>query len=180
MKEKDRPLHEINDPLWLADLAFLVDLTDHLTTLNKSLQGKEQLVPQLYALMKAFCVKLNLFKTQLRNFNVVHFPTLRSELIIHRPTFLLKKGNMCLITCLETEFRQRFQDFSVIEKEIKLLATPFLVDAEEVEENMQLELIKIQCDDSLKNLHQQLSLPEFYRSLEQEKNDQSIWLRFAP
>lgn len=81
------------------------------------------------------------------------------------------------IACLETEFRQCFQDFSVIEKEIKLLATPFLVDAEEVEENLQLELIKIQCDDSLKN---QLSLPEFYRSLEQEKNDQSIWLRFAP
>lgn len=56
--------------------SILVDLTDHLTTLNKSLQGKEQLVPQLYAHMKAFCVMLNLFKTQLRNFNVVHFSTL--------------------------------------------------------------------------------------------------------
>lgn len=76
LKEKDRPLHELNDPLWLADLAFLFDLTDHLTTPNNSLQGKEQLVPQLYAHMKAFCVKLNLFKTPLRNFNVVHFPTL--------------------------------------------------------------------------------------------------------
>lgn len=43
------------------------------------------------------------------------------------------------------------------------------MDAEEVDENLQLELIEIQCDDSLKNLHQQLSLPEFYRSLEKEK-----------
>lgn len=38
-----------------------------------------------------------------------------------------------------------------------------------MEENLQLELIEIQCDDSLKNQHQQLSLPEFYRSLEKEK-----------
>uniref|UniRef100_A0AAR2IMY0 SPIN-DOC-like zinc-finger domain-containing protein n=1 Tax=Pygocentrus nattereri TaxID=42514 RepID=A0AAR2IMY0_PYGNA len=146
LKEKDRPLHELNDPLWLADLTFLVDLTDHLTTLNKSLQGKEQFVPQLYVHMKTFCVKLNLFKTQ------------------------LQKGKYVpVITCLETEFRQRFQDFSVIEKEIKLFATPFLLDPEEVEENLQLELIKIQCDDCLKNHHQQLSLPKFYRGLEKEK-----------
>lgn len=76
LKEKHRPLHELSDPLWLADLAFLVDLTGHLNTLNKSLQGKDQLVPQLYAHMKAFCVKLRHFETQLRNFNVAHFPTL--------------------------------------------------------------------------------------------------------
>ncbi len=63
LKEKGLPLHERSDPLWLADLAFLVDLTHHLNTLNKSLQGREQLVPHLYAHMKAFCVKLRLFET---------------------------------------------------------------------------------------------------------------------
>ncbi|XP_067930870.1 general transcription factor II-I repeat domain-containing protein 2A-like [Watersipora subatra] len=171
LKDKDRPLHELSDPLWLADLAFLVDLTDHLTTLNKSLEGKDQLVPQLYEHMEAFCVKLNLFKTQLRNFNVVHFPTL-SEIRTAYPQakFSAKKGKyVSVIAYLETEFRQRFQDFSVIDKEIKLNATPFLVDAKEVEKNLQLELIEIECDDVLKNQHQQLSLPEFYRSLEKEK-----------
>uniref|UniRef100_A0A668SRU7 Uncharacterized protein n=1 Tax=Oreochromis aureus TaxID=47969 RepID=A0A668SRU7_OREAU len=130
------------------------------------LQGKEQLVPQLYAHMKAFCVKLNLFKTQLRNFNVVHFPTL-SEIRTAYPQANLspKKGKyVSVITCLETEFRQHFQDFPVIEKEIKLFVTPFLVDAEEVEDNLQLELIEIQCDDSLKNQHQQLSLPDLFGS----------------
>ena len=76
LKEKGRPLHELSDPLWLADLAFLVDLTHHLNILNKNLQGKDQLVPQLYAHMKAFCVKLRLFETQLRIFNASHFPHL--------------------------------------------------------------------------------------------------------
>ncbi|XP_074498631.1 general transcription factor II-I repeat domain-containing protein 2-like [Sebastes fasciatus] len=171
LKEKDRPLHELSDPLWLADLAFLVDLTGHLNTLNKSLQGKDQLVPQLYAHMKAFCVKLRLFETQLRNFNVAHFPTL-SEVKVAFPEVNLsaKKGKyVSVITSLMTEFSQRFQDFSAIEKEIKLFSTPFLMDAEEVEESLQLELIEMQCDDSLKNQHQLLPLPDFYRSLEEAK-----------
>lgn len=40
LKEKDRPLRELNEPLWLADLPFLVDLTDHLNTLSKSLRER--------------------------------------------------------------------------------------------------------------------------------------------
>ncbi|MCJ8731192.1 hypothetical protein PDJAM_G00196560 [Pangasius djambal] len=171
LKEKDRPLHELSDPLWLADLAFLVDLTEHLNTLNKNLQGKDQLVPQLHAHMKAFCVKLRLFEAQLRTFNVAHFPTL-SELRSAFPKADLsdKKGKyVSVITSLMTEFSQRFQDFSTIENDIKLFATPFMINAEEVEESLQLELIEMQCDDSLKNQHQLLSLPDFYWSLEEAK-----------
>ena len=44
----------------------------------------------------------------------------------------------------------------------------FLMDAQEVEESMQLELIEMLCDDSLKAQHQLLSLPDFYRSLEKD------------
>lgn len=128
LKEKDRPLHELSDPLWLADLAFLVDLTDHLNTLNKRLQGKDQLVPQLYAHIKAFCAKLCLFETQLSNFNVAHFPTL-SEIkrASSKANLSAKKGKyVSVITSLKTEFSQCFRDFSVIEKEIKLLSCVWL------------------------------------------------------
>lgn len=76
---------------------------------------------------------------------------------------------MSVITSLVTEFKHRFQDFSVIEKQIKLFSTPFLVDAEEVEESLQLERIEMQCDDSLKSQHQLLSLPDFYQSLDNAK-----------
>lgn len=47
LQQKDKPLHELSDLLQLADMAFSVDLTSRLNTLNKSLQGKDQLVPQL-------------------------------------------------------------------------------------------------------------------------------------
>ena len=125
---------------------ILVDLTHHLNTLNKSPQGKEQLVPHLDAHMKAFCVKLRLFETQLQSFNAAHFPALSK---IKADLSAKKEKYVTVIASLMTEFNQRFQDFSVIEKQIKLFSTPFLVDAEEVEESLQLELIEMQCDDSL-------------------------------
>ena len=74
-----------------------------------------------------------------------------------------------LIISLITEFSQRFQDFSVIEKEIKMFSIPFLVDAAEVEERLQLERTEMQWDDSLENQHQLLSLSDFYQSLEKDK-----------
>ena len=40
-KAKNKPLRELSNPLLLADLAFLVDLHDHLNTLNKRLPGKD-------------------------------------------------------------------------------------------------------------------------------------------
>lgn len=166
LKEKGRPLHELTDPLWLADLAFLVDLTHHLYTLNKNLQGKEQRVPHLYAHMKAFCVKLRLFETQLRSFNAAHFPAL-SEIKSAFPKADLstkKEKYVSVITSPWTEFNQRFQDFSAIGKQIKLFLTPFLVDAKEVEKSLRLEPIEMQCDDSLKSHHQ--LLPDFYQSLD--------------
>lgn len=67
------------------------------------------------------------------------------------------------------KFSQRFQDFSVIEKEIQLFSTSFLMDVDAVEESLKLELIKMQSDDSLKNQHQLLSLPDFYRSLDKAR-----------
>lgn len=171
LSEKGQPLHELSDPLGLADLAFLVDLTQHLNTLNKNLQGKDQLVSHLYAHVKAFRVKLRLFEAQLRSFNVAHFPALLEiRTAFPKVNLLAKKEKyVSVITSLATEFDHRFKDFSSIENDIRLFSTPFLIDAQDVEESLQLELIELQCDDFLKSQHQLLSLPDFYRSLDDAK-----------
>lgn len=164
-RKRGRPLNELSDPLWLADLAFSFDLADQLNTLNKSPQGKEQIVHQLYTNMKEFCVKFCVFESQLRNFNVAHLSTLY-EINCTFPNAKLsdKMGKyVSVITSLNTGFSQPFPDFSVIEKEIKLFAQ-FLINTEEVEERLQLELIEMQCVDSRKNQHQFIHLPHFYWS----------------
>lgn len=60
--KKGHPMEELSDPVWLADLAFLVDITKHLNALNIYLQGQDAAVSQLYAHIKAFGTKLQLFQ----------------------------------------------------------------------------------------------------------------------
>ncbi|CAK1593792.1 unnamed protein product [Parnassius mnemosyne] len=73
LAEKQRDVPELKNPDWLCDLAFLVDITNHLNVLNTRLQGKNQLISQLYAHLKmrqSQCSqKLSTFKTteDLRN-----------------------------------------------------------------------------------------------------------------
>lgn len=84
----------------LVGKSVLFDLTDNFNTLNKSLQGKDQLVPQLYAHMKAFCVNafmcICLFETHYVTLIHTSPRCLKSNALFQRPTFLLKIGSMCL------------------------------------------------------------------------------------
>uniref|UniRef100_A0A3Q2Y307 HAT C-terminal dimerisation domain-containing protein n=1 Tax=Hippocampus comes TaxID=109280 RepID=A0A3Q2Y307_HIPCM len=143
LKEKGQPLHELSDPLWLADLAFLVDLTHHLNTLNKNLKGKEQLVSHLYAHMKAFCVKLRLFETQLRSYNAAHFPAL-------------------------SEIKSAFPKADLSAQKEKYCVYDY-ISRDRIQPSLQLELIEMQCDDSLKSQNQLLSLSDFYQNLDNAK-----------
>lgn len=67
MGEKGQQVQELSDPVWLADFAFLVDITKHLNVLNVNLQGKDAVVSQLYAHIKAFGTKLQLFRRHKQN-----------------------------------------------------------------------------------------------------------------
>ena len=64
------------DPLWLARLALLTDITTHLDALNVKQQGKDILVTDMHAHITAFEVKLRLWKAQLANSQLEHFPRL--------------------------------------------------------------------------------------------------------
>jgi hypothetical protein len=38
---------ELNDEMWISDLAFLVDVTGHLNSHNRELQGKDKLITKV-------------------------------------------------------------------------------------------------------------------------------------
>ena len=61
---------------WVRYLAFLVDITQHLNTLNKVLQGIRMLVTEYYDSVRAFILKLSLWQIQLRDGDASHFPFL--------------------------------------------------------------------------------------------------------
>jgi hypothetical protein len=68
--EKNENILIIKDPLWVKDLAFLTDITGHLNSLNITLQGKDQLITNMYDAITSFVQKLTLFKNHLQKKNV--------------------------------------------------------------------------------------------------------------
>jgi hypothetical protein len=79
MDMKGKPWPEYSDEDWISDFAFLVDMTQHLNDLNLQLQGRNQLVNDIFANVKAFEVKLRLWKIQLTQQNTAQFPTLNDR-----------------------------------------------------------------------------------------------------
>lgn len=170
LAEKGQPMQELSDPMWLADLGFLVDITTHLNVLNTSLQGPDAVISQLYSHIKAFGTKLKLFERHLSQTqpNTAHFSALQ-EIMARFPESNVSaqtKRYASDIKSLAEEFTRRFRDFAAIEKDIALFSSPFSVDTDNVPDHLQLELIELQCDAESRSRHQQLSLANFYRQLD--------------
>jgi hypothetical protein len=80
LQTDQRKFPQLDDEDWNNDLYFLTDITSHLNELNLQLQGKSQLIFQFIAAVKAFKIKLRLFKTQLSKGDMCHFPTCKKQI----------------------------------------------------------------------------------------------------
>ena len=101
----------LSDHDWLLDLAFLVDITQHLNNLCMKLQGREQLLPELFNAVKAFQSKLILFQLQLSTGNMMQFKSMSSFVAKTKLDFIpdfVKYANIC--EDLNESFKKRFHD----------------------------------------------------------------------
>jgi len=64
MKKNGKPVLGFQSSEWMQDLAFMVDITKHLNNLKMS-QGRKRLVTQYCDTIRAFKLKLSLWKHQL-------------------------------------------------------------------------------------------------------------------
>ncbi|XP_077658749.1 general transcription factor II-I repeat domain-containing protein 2B-like isoform X1 [Urocitellus parryii] len=161
MSSRGKPVPQLSSKDWIRDLAFLVDVTMHLNTLNVSLQGHSQVVTQMYDLLRAFLAKLCLWEMHLARNNLAHFPTLKS-VARHQGDGL---NYVPRIAELKTEFQKRLSDFECYESELRLFSAPFSTGIESVREELQLEVIDLQCNSALKAKYDEVGVPEFYRHL---------------
>lgn len=60
LKSKNSDTQVPTDDKWFCDVAFMVDITEQLNILNIQLQGKEQIITELFDHVKAFRSKLQL------------------------------------------------------------------------------------------------------------------------
>nr|XP_037846454.1 general transcription factor II-I repeat domain-containing protein 2B isoform X2 [Chlorocebus sabaeus] len=161
MSSRGKPLPQLSSIDWIRDLAFLVDMTMHLNTLNISLQGHSQIVTQMYDLIRAFLAKLCLWETHLARNYLAHFPTLKS--VSRNESDGL--NYIPKIAELKAEFQKRLSDFKLYESELALFSSPFSTKIDSVHEELQMEVIDLQCNTVLKTKYDKVGIPEFYKYL---------------
>ncbi|XP_064116648.1 general transcription factor II-I repeat domain-containing protein 2A-like [Macrobrachium nipponense] len=132
---KGNAIPELRDKEWRCDLAFLVDITDHLSALNAKLQGKDQLINEMFSLIKGFQIKLRLWESQIRNQTPAHFPTLKNH-DTSNPQYQ-KYGDKLAV--LPDEFSERFGDLKKYSQPIEVFASPFSVDVKAIPEDIQMD-----------------------------------------
>ena len=64
---------ELDNKNQLTDLAFLVDLTTHLSELNMRLPGENQLINTMFETITALQMKRKLRQAQIKANNFMHF-----------------------------------------------------------------------------------------------------------
>lgn len=163
MEKKGKPVSELQSQEWLQDLAFLVDITEHLNSLNKMLQGRKKVVTQFSDKIHAFKLKLTLWETQLASGDPAHFPCLR-DVRVTTPDADVKRYKD-KIAGLLWEFEKRFQVFGELETEFSVFRSPFTVKASDLPVDIQLEIIDLQCDADLKGKFASVGLDTFYQYL---------------
>ncbi|GBM11848.1 General transcription factor II-I repeat domain-containing protein 2B [Araneus ventricosus] len=152
----------LEDTEWLADLAFFTDLLCHMNNLNVKIQGKNQFIDDIWAHLKAFKLKLNLFAGQLAKNDLSHFSRLNSIPSANEEKL---KNYEDGLKKLHFEIERRFQDFSAIQTELDIFTMPFNVNCEAVRSDLQLELIELQSNNHLKQSFLNMPKLELYKSL---------------
>lgn len=164
----DKPVPELKNEEWVSALAFLADLCEHLNVLNMSLQGKNEIITDLFGRVNAFKIKLSLWESQLRDKNTCHFP----RLTLVYETVPLQKFEVFaqVLKELSVEFQCRFQEMEKIRQLLHIFATPMSADYNNVSSEYQLEIIDLQNDlelqDKFKN---KVNLRDFYKHFPQQR-----------
>ncbi|KAK3931734.1 General transcription factor II-I repeat domain-containing protein 2 [Frankliniella fusca] len=156
---------QLNNPDWIKKLAFLVDVTQHLNSLNLSLQGKTNLISDMYKIIIGFEQKLGLFISEIEKGNLFHFEHLKSL------GLTVELQGECIITLckLRDKFQSSFQDFRKLEMDIAIFSDPFSVKVCDVPPELKLNMIDLQLDRPLKLRYLSVTLKEFYFSLCKKK-----------
>ncbi|CAI9718454.1 Hypothetical predicted protein [Octopus vulgaris] len=136
--------------------------------LNLKLQGKTNLVYDLYRIITTFCRKLSMFEAQLEGGNFSYsqcFQEFCTENVEHVNLEFHQK----IIWDLNEPFSQKFSALDRIVNEILLFENPYGCILDNVPTELQLELTDLQANTLLKEKHRERKLIEFYHCLPADK-----------
>ncbi|UYV74832.1 hypothetical protein LAZ67_12001195 [Cordylochernes scorpioides] len=161
---KNQDITLFSDQVWLQEFSFMVDITKHLSDLNLKLQGKDQIITNMCDQVNAFKCKLVLWEKQLKNEDLMHFPTCNMYKSSLGETASYQKYAEKILS-LRNEFETRFSDFKSLEGKFTLFSSIFSINIESAPNHMQMVVIDIQCDSDLKAKFIEVGVSEFYKYL---------------
>ncbi|KAE8739297.1 hypothetical protein FOCC_FOCC015205 [Frankliniella occidentalis] len=119
----------LQNPEWIQKVAFLVDVSEHLNSLNLSSQGKDNLISDMFQIVIGFERKLEIFVSEIQKGNLFHFSHLKSLGLLSEHF-----QSECAVTLcnLREKFQSSFHDFRKLEMDIALFSDPFSVNVSDV------------------------------------------------
>ncbi|KAL1248076.1 hypothetical protein QQF64_023452 [Cirrhinus molitorella] len=137
---------------WLSRgkvLRRFFDLRDEIEFFRKArmLQGKDQIITQIFDHVRAFKQKLLLLRRHLSAGNVANFPCLGEAGMVKEKVHEYD----AVLSNLIQEFDSCFEDFRHNTADFELFAQPFTISVDAVRDDLQMELIDLQCDSVLKH-----------------------------
>ncbi|KAL7868359.1 hypothetical protein SRHO_G00097430 [Serrasalmus rhombeus] len=124
------------------------------------LQGRDRMITDMYD-----AVKLLLWEKQMHQSNLPHFPCCQVMLNQVGATLFINTHFADKLSALRTELARRFGDSEKQKKNFELLRKPFAVDVETAPVQVQMELIELQCNETLKAKYDTAGPTEFIHSI---------------
>ena len=174
LKDKRSDLYEnFESKSFLYGLSYLADIFGHINNVNRALQGPGVTIMDSAEKLKAFLLKLSLWKHRLQAGNYANFPMLE-DLILKDETkkeceiFISMKKEFCShLDTLQTSFQGYFNLDSL--KSEAWIRNPFLIDLNGIndEDFNKKELIDLRPSELLKIEFNAKTLEEFWCSQQQ-------------
>ncbi|XP_076056518.1 general transcription factor II-I repeat domain-containing protein 2-like [Oratosquilla oratoria] len=161
-------VQELQDNVWLQDLAFILDMKEHLDDFKKQVDEQSKFVADFYYSICAFENKLELCERQLSEKSLIHFPTLKSlchgKLLCHTQSIKYISS----ISKLREECQDAFSELKKLQEYFKVFQNPFTVNKDEVPNHLWPEIRKIKYDHTQKQKFFEVDIHSFYKSLGQQ------------
>ncbi|XP_060788258.1 general transcription factor II-I repeat domain-containing protein 2-like [Neoarius graeffei] len=128
LKSKDLSYPQLEDTKWLEKLHFMVDMTRHLNTLNKSLQERGNTALQMLEAVLSFERKLAVFARDVQRGTLSHFSSLREFKDAHQDHTLNGDYLQGAIVDMQAAFGSRFSEFRKEKMTLSFPVTPLEID----------------------------------------------------
>jgi hypothetical protein len=153
--------HEkLNNEEWMLKVAYLRDIFAKINDLNKSLQGSETTVLDFSDKLRAFIMKLELWKERVSSGSFDMFDSLSAELSSDESEMLLKELVVEHLSAMAQEMQQYFPDLDEID--LKLVRNPFRIKVSDIDIGLQEELIDLINDSGAHDKFDDNSLTMFW------------------